>query len=371
MILSESGAATPGTAENLKTTDADASDNSNTIYMRLNRQTAITLLLSVLVALGAVSCGKIKRGEYAKGTATLFCDEGFRNILDEEIEVFEYSYPGSSIIPFYVSEQACLDSLLQDKTQAIIVTQELTPEQIKYMKSKFKRVVRTHCIAVDAVALITNRKNPVTSLSLDEIRQIIRGEVTRWDQLAGNDTTKIKLVFDNQGSSTVSYLRDRFLGSKGSISAHTNSFAEKTNSQVFDVVKKDPDALGIISVSWLGSDLSTARKVPMDRRMEDYQNQTDTVMSELTEEVNIIKVSNPTEENDFSNVAYKPYQAYIATGDYPLFRKVYMITTAPNSTLLHSFYAFMTGFVGQKIITKTGILPYHMNPRVVELTTKE
>ncbi|MDE5674657.1 MAG: hypothetical protein K2I44_04860, partial [Muribaculaceae bacterium] len=58
---------------------------------------------------------------------------------------------------------------------------------------------------------------------------------------------------------------------------------------------------------------------------------------------------------------------YIYSGDYPLVRKVFMISTASNSTVLHSFYVFMTGFVGQKIITKTGILPYHMNPRVVEV----
>ena len=30
------------------------------------------------------------------------CDDGFKNILEEEIEVFEYSYPESSIIPFYM-----------------------------------------------------------------------------------------------------------------------------------------------------------------------------------------------------------------------------------------------------------------------------
>lgn len=136
---------------------------------------------------------------------------------------------------------------------------------------------------------------------------------------------------------------------------------------MFDVVKTDPDALGVISVSWLGDDLSVARKVPMNERMEDYQNQNDTIASTLTSEVNILKISNPTADNDFSPVAYKPYQAYIYSGEYPLVRKVYMISTASNSTVLHSFYVFMTGFVGQKIISKTGILPYHMNPRVVEL----
>lgn len=324
------------------------------------------LLLTAAVA-GAVACTPVKRGEYASGSATVFCDDGFRNILDEEIEVFEYSYPQSSIIPFYVSEGAAIDTLMTDGTQAIIATRELTKDQIDYMKSKYKRVVRQKCVAVDAVALITNKKNPVGALSMTEVSDILNGKITRWDQLAGNDTTAIKVVFDNAESSTVSYLKDKFLPEGKKLSETANTFAQENNAQVFDVVKTDPDALGVISVSWLGDDLSVAKKVPMDQRMEDYQNENDTIASQLTSEVNIIKISNPTQENDFSPVAFKPYQAYIYSGEYPLVRKVYMISTASNSTVMHSFYVFMTGFVGQKIITKTGILPYQMNPRVVEL----
>ena len=324
-------------------------------------------MLSALIVLGAVSCTKVKRGEYAKGSATIFCDDGFRNILNEEIEVFEFSYPESSIIPFFVSEQDAIDTMMSDGTQAIIVTQELTKEQKDYIKSKFKRVVKTHCIAVDAVALITNKGNRVTSLSMKEIGDILNGRITRWSQLAGNDTTFIKLVFDNAGSSTVSYMREKFLPEGSKISDNPPAYAQKDNAQVFDVVQKDPDALGIISVSWLGDDLSLAKKVPVEQRNKDYANQNDTIATNLTTEVNVVRVSNPTEANDFDPIGYKPYQVYINSGEYPLFRKVYMISTASNSTVLHSFYTFVTGFVGQKIISKTGILPYHMNPRVVEL----
>ncbi len=333
--------------------------------MKLN--TTFQIMLSALIVLGAVSCTKVKRGEYAKGSATIFCDDGFRNILKEEIEVFEFSYPESSIIPFFVSEQDAIDTMMSDGTQAIIVTQELTKEQKDYIKSKFKRVVKTHCIAVDAVALITNKGNRVTSLSMKEIGDILNGRITRWSQLAGNDTTFIKLVFDNAGSSTVSYMREKFLPEGSKISDNPHAYAQKDNAQVFDVVQKDPDALGIISVSWLGDDLSLAKKVPVEQRNKDYANQNDTIATNLTTEVNVVRVSNPTEANDFDPTGYKPYQVYINSGEYPLFRKVYMISTASNSTVLHSFYTFVTGFVGQKIISKTGILPYHMNPRVVEL----
>lgn len=336
--------------------------------MKLSKLTRISsALLLAATAAGAISCTPVKRGEYASGSATIYCDDGFKNILEEEIEVFEYTYPQSSIIPFYVSEGEALDTLLADGTQAIITTRELSKEQIAYMKSKYKRVVRQNCIAVDAVAIITNKKNPVGALSMTEVGDILNGKINKWSQLAGNDTTAIKIVFDNAQSSTVSYLKEKFLPEGKNISDTPNTYAQKNNAAVFDIVKTDPDALGVISVSWLGDDLSIAKKIPMDKRMEDYQNQNDTVASTLTSEVNIMKISNPTEENDMNLVAYKPYQAYIYSGEYPLVRKVYMISTASNSTVLHSFYVFMTGFVGQKIITKTGILPYHMNPRVVEV----
>lgn len=324
-------------------------------------------LMSVGLLLGAASCAKVKRGEYAKGSATIFVDDGFRNLVQEEISVFEFSYPESSILPFFVSEDEAIDTLMADATQAIIVTKELTKEQKEYMKNKFKRVVRSHCIAVDAVALITNKDNPVKDLSMEEIGKILNGDITRWTQIAGTDTTAIKLVFDNAGSSTVSYLKEKFLADGKKISDNPNAFAQKNNAQVFDIVKKDKDALGVISVSWLGDDLEKAKDIPIDKRVEDYQNEADTIVPQMTTEVNIVRVSNPTEKNDFDPKPYAPYQVYIHSGQYPLFRKVYMISTASKSTVLNSFYTFVTGFAGQKIIMKTGILPYHTNPRVVEL----
>lgn len=155
-------------------------------------------------------------------------------------------------------------------------------------------------------------------------------------------------------------MRNKFLGGR-MISDNPNAYAQKDNAAVFDIVKKDPDALGIISVSWLGDNLER-KKVPMDKRVQDLQVDNDTVRTDLTEAINILKV-----RTDDDPVGYKPYQAYINTGEYPLYRKVYMISTGSNSTVAHSFYTFVTGFIGQKIISLTGVMPYHVNQRLVEL----
>lgn len=325
------------------------------------------LSLGAILATFAIACTPVKRGEYVDGSATMYCDDGFRNILEEEIEVFEYQYPNSAIIPFYVDEQTAMDSLLEDKTQLVVTTHELTQDQIKYIKDKYRRVVRQSCIAVDAVALIVNKDNPINTLTLSDIKEIISGKISKWNQLAVPGDANIRLVFDNQGSSTVSYMREKFLGENGKVSDNPNAFAQKDNAEVFDIVKKDKDAIGIISVSWLGADLSEAKNVPVEKRMADYAVENDTVATNLTTEVKILKVANPVEENDYSTVAYMPYQAYINSGEYPLYRKVYMISTATGSSVLNSFYQFSKGFIGQKIISKTGILPYHMSARMVNL----
>lgn len=326
-----------------------------------------------LFALGALAAGllsscEIKRGEYVKGVASIYCDDGFRNILEEEIEVFEYSYSDASIIPKYVSESEAVNALMEDSVEAIIVTHELSDAQIKEIRNKYKRIAKQKCIAVDAVALIVNKDNPIDNLTMDELNEIMHGDITTWDKLALANTNDIQLVFDNANSSTVMYMREKFLDNKTfSSNPKLHVYAQKNNAEVFDAVRDNPNALGIISVSWLGDSLENARKVPVAERADFYENNNDPFDQKLTTEVKVLGIQNPTELNDSSLVAYKPYQAYIYTGDYPLFRKVWMVTTASNSTIMKSFYDFVTGFVGQKIISQTGILPYQMEPRVVEL----
>ena len=329
------------------------------------------LYLICIFALGVLAlngCGEVKRGEYVKGSSTIFCDDGFKNILEEEIDVFEYQYREASIIPKFVSQDQAIDALIGDSTDAIIVTQELTKDQIEYIKKTNKKIAKTSCIAVDAVALIVNKDNPLKDISMEEIGKILNGDIRYWSQLAAGDSTKIKLVFDNQGSSTVSYMRDKFLDGKN-ITANPNvqAFAQKNNKEVFDYIQKDKNAIGIISVSWLGDSLENAHKVPIEDKVKQAKDINEVVAKALTTEVTVLGVSDPNKDNDFTLTPYKPYQRYIATGEYPLYRKVYMITTASGSSLMKSFYDFMTGTIGQKIIANTGILPYHMNPRIVEV----
>ncbi len=174
------------------------------------------------------------------------------------------------------------------------------------------------------------------------------------------------VVFDNQKSSTVKYMRDSI--TRGEDFAK-NVFAQQDNKQVFEVVKQRKNAIGIIGVTWLNTNLDggAANGVDMQSKMAEL-NRNDT--TELQSEANNhfatdLKVI-PIRRDD-NPVAYKPFQYYIYTGDYPLFRSIYAISIAPNGSLAHGFYSFLTGVIGQKIILGTGILPARVPQRNVSL----
>ena len=120
------------------------------------------------------------------------------------------------------------------------------------------------------------------------------------------------------------------------------------------------NAIGIIGVSWVSSDLSSREKSVEE--LAKAVEKSDTTTLDFTSDVKVLKIRGNNEVT-----AYKPYQAYIFDGSYPLYRSVYMVSTAPGGTVSHRFYSFVTGFQGQKIIQMTGILPATVRPRMVQV----
>ncbi len=318
---------------------------------------AITVTAAVMASV-MTSCDKKVSNTSTSGIGSIVCDASFENIMSQEIDVFEYIYPKASIIPYYVDEHAAIDSLLDLKTKAIVITRELTDKEKDYLKSKGKNVKQKK-IAVDAIALIVNPANDVTVLSKKEISQILSGELTRWDQVdvQSGKLGDIEVVFDHQGSSTVQYMRDSLLDGK---EFGAKVYAQKNPSDVFKAVAANKNAIGIIGVSWISSDM-TSREMTREE-LAAASEASDTTVTSFDPSVKVLKVRGNNEVT-----AYKPYQAQIFDGTYPLFRSVYMINTAVGGSIVHGFFSFVTSFRGQKIIQMTGILPATVSPRMVSL----
>ena len=324
---------------------------------------AATILAAAFAAISLSSCTKFKDEKRATNTTTsgsvvMACDESFRRIMEQEIEVFEFQYPEASILARYIPEDECIDSLLKSSnTRLAVTTRQLTKEELAALKLR-RRIARSTRIAVDAIALIANPANPIEEISTSDLGKILSGEITEWKWVEpGNKSGKINIVFDYEGSSTVNYMVDSIMHGR---KFGSNVYAQNDNSKVFEAVTKMKGALGIIGVSWVSSYLSKASLTTEELARSLEVN--DTTQITFDPNVKVLAVAGPE-----SVKGVKPYQAYIFDGSYPLYRSIYLTSTGGGGTLAGGFYSFVTGFAGQKLIQQTGVLPGSIHPRMVQI----
>ena len=305
-------------------------------------------LIGIVLLLALSACrSKSKEGQtdtYSSGVIAIAADASFEPIIQEEIDVFESLYPLAGIVPRYTTEVEAINLLLKDSVRLAVATRTLTEEEMNSFHSR-KFYPREIKLATDALALIVNRANPDSLLSVRDFRRILTGEAKTWKQVNSNSGLKdIQVVFDNKNSSTVRFAMDSVCGGKPL--ATENVSALKTNQQVIDFVAKNPAAIGVIGVNWLG-------------------NRSDTTNLSFKEEIRVMAVSAgdvASPEN-----SYKPYQAYLYYGNYPLARPIYAILNDPRNGLPWGFTSFMTSDKGQRIILKSGLVPATQPVRIVHV----
>lgn len=308
-----------------------------------------SIWLTVMVTLAVVSACRSKSGEgptdtYSSGVIAIAADESFEPIVQEEIDVFESLYPLAGIVPRYTTEVEAINLLLKDSVRLAIATRTLTEEEMNSFHSR-KFYPREIKLATDGLALIVNRANQDSLMTVRDFSRILTGESKEWKEVNPNSRLgAIQVVFDNKNSSTVRFAMDSICGGKPL--AEGNVSALKTNRQVIDYVAKNSGAIGVIGVNWLG-------------------NRSDTTNLSFREEVRVMAVS--AGDVATSDNSYKPYQAYLYYGNYPLTRPIYALLNDPRNALPWGFTSFMTSDKGQRIILKSGLVPATQPVRIVHV----
>lgn len=297
------------------------------------------LLVAAVCITLATSCGSNHRKSATWRTSDdvhIAVDETFRDIMEEEIETFGLLNPSSAMKPVYCSEDSAIRMLLRDSVRCAITTRKLSKDELDVLKN-YKLDAKQAMIATDAFALIVSKDNPDTLITVSEIRDIVSGRITRWEQLKHSGKKgELKLVFDNSGSSTVRYMRDSLLAGQ---QVAGNLYAQGSNQAVIDAVKDNPEIIGVVGANWL--------KGKSDSVLTSFENL----------DVKVLKVARKDGKNE---IGWRPYQYRILTGDYPLIRSVYVILTDPRvRSYTKSFFYFLKGQKGQTIICNSSqLLPY-------------
>ncbi len=288
------------------------------------------------IMIAFTSCGEAPKQQGDPDLIRVAIDETFKPVMEEEMQQFNLQYPEATFKHCYCSEAEALQMLLDDSVRSCLATRELSAGEKATLKERNLNVM-TERIATDGIALIVNRANPDTLISTGDVLRIVTGQVTRWEQIKyAHQKGEIQLVFDHTQSSTVRYVEDSICGGKALAG---NVYAQKTNEAVIDYISSNPKAIGIIGVDWL-------------------RNEGDSTNLSFLPKIRVMSVSRsavPDADNSF-----KPFQAYIALGNYPYVRGVFYMTTDPvMQSKARYFYHFLSEQKGQLIITKgSQLLPW-------------
>lgn len=261
----------------------------------------------------------------SSGIIQISVDESFRPVIEEEIKVFEGTYPGTKINATYKPEAECLRDLFTDSaTRMVIVTRGLTYKEARYFDDTLHYVPRSEKLASDAIAVVVNAKSADTTFTLQQLQQLLTGEV--------NNNKKI--VFDGlNATSAVRFAMDSIL--KGKKFDNSKVQAAKNSRQVLNYVASDENAIGFVGISWIGNPEDTAQ-VNMLRK---------------------VKIAYIKCDVCIDSAYVKPTQAGIKSRRYPLVRGLYYILKENYSGLGSGLASFMQYERGQLIFRRAYLQP--------------
>ena len=185
-------------------------------------------------------------------------------------------------------------------------------------KAKYPAFVITP-VAQDGIAVIVNPANEISSITLDQIKNIYLGKTTKWTEITGanvpDTNNQIVVIGRDSASGTRSYFDEVLLAKK----TPTSKMLEKnSNGAVLQTVAQTPGSIGYVSIGFVSSDVKT---VPIW--------------------YNADKIIAPTLAN-------------VKDQSYPVSRELYVITNGEPSGLAGDFITYILSTDGQKIVSEEG-----------------
>ncbi|MBA4394860.1 MAG: phosphate-binding protein [Desulfobacca sp.] len=178
---------------------------------------------------------------------------------------------------------------------------------------------------VDGLSVIANPKSTVKHLTVDQIGQIYRGELTNWKQVGGPDIP-ITLYGRQPNSGTFVFFREAVV--RGDYSNKMNQM--NGNAQILEAVKKDAGGIGYVGIGYVVDD--HGKVVPG---------------------IHVLEVAKDSRSQPSSPLKLEN----ILTGSYPLTRPLYQYFDGNNRAKVEAFIKYELSPEGVAIIKKDGFYP--------------
>ena len=258
------------------------------------------------------------------GKATVAVDESVLPVMQDQVEIFEDAYKAKIILDAK-SESEVVNAILSDSVQIAILARDLTVQELAVFKNR-NLTPKVTQFATDAIALIANKSNKDTIVALSDVLAVLKGQ-----KIVGIDG----IVFDNLNSSIARHL---LAMAKVGQDIPKNVYSFNTNDEVVKYVSDNKGMIGVIGINWV---------------MQPSPN-----IQKYIDDIQVLSVKGLDSQNFIA-----PTQNNLAEGTYPLARDLFIINSQGRAGLGMGFASFIAGERGQRIILKSGLLPFRMPGR--------
>ncbi len=126
-------------------------------------------------------------------------------------------------------------------------SRELKPEE---------KSVKEIVIAKDGIAVVVNPANPISDLTMEQIKSVFSGEVTNWKDLGGSDAP-ITVVIREDGSGTRGAFEEIVLGKD--VKFTDKAIIQNSTGALRTTVAGTPDAIGFVSLGALNDEVKALK----------------------------------------------------------------------------------------------------------------
>ncbi len=166
-------------------------------------------LIALLVAIGAPARAQVVM-ETGVDRLELRGAGNIMAALEELAETFMTEHPKETIILGKASAERGLKALISGVTEMAMAVDEMPDDMTRLAVTHNVKLIKT-CIFVDGVVPVVAESNPVTNLTLKQLRDIFRGEIKNWKEVGGADA-KIDVISHDRASGAYEIFKAKVLG---------------------------------------------------------------------------------------------------------------------------------------------------------------
>lgn len=209
------------------------------------KKKVLALLSSTILVAGlAVGCGSNSGVDAKSAKETKVTVSGSTSVgspMEKLAEAFEGKNSGVKVEVQQLGSSAGIKNAIEGVSEIGMSSRDLKDEE---KSSGLKETI----IATDGIAVITNKANKVTDLTLDQVKDIYTGKITNWKEVGGEDAP-IVVVSREDGSGT----RDGFQEKVGFESEELIKDAQISDGSgnIKSTVEGNANAIGYISFGYV------------------------------------------------------------------------------------------------------------------------